>query len=80
MASNKPFDVFLSYNQASAQPAVKDLYQKLKDTHAGLGKLPIDFMLPHRWLLYVQRLQEGVDIRDGCAQGTVRYPDARPLQ
>ena len=30
MDTEKPFDLFLSYNQDSAQPVVKELYGKLK--------------------------------------------------
>jgi hypothetical protein len=43
MASNKPFDVFLSYNQASAQPAIKDLYQKLKDKYGDAISIWVDY-------------------------------------
>ena len=43
MASNKAFDVFLSYNQASARPAVKDLYQKLKAKYGDAISIWVDY-------------------------------------
>ena len=43
MATEKPFDLFLSYNQVSAKPAVKDLQQKLKSKYGDTISIWIDY-------------------------------------
>ena len=43
MAFDKPFDLFLSYNQESAQPAVKELYEKLKAKYGDAISIWVDY-------------------------------------
>ena len=47
MASDKSFDIFISYNQKSAQPAVKELYQKLKAKYGESISIWVDY---EQWL------------------------------
>ena len=47
MASDKSFDIFISYNQKSAQPAVKELYEKLKAKYGESISIWVDY---EQWL------------------------------
>ena len=43
MDTEKPFDLFLSYNQDSAQPVVKELYGKLKAKYGDSISIWVDY-------------------------------------
>ena len=43
MATEKLFDLFLSYNQESAQPTVKELYEKLKAKYGDSISIWVDY-------------------------------------
>ena len=43
MATDQSFDIFISYNQRSAQPAVKELYGKLKAKYGEAISIWVDY-------------------------------------